>query len=394
MSCVIPAIINWVMIGYSRSVAVIYVARAIAGIVYGTVVSTSPIYLEETLPESIKYLSDLFLILFGNLSIIATFVIGAFVDFRMLTWIMIAFPTVFLIFFMWVPESPRYLMFKNKEKAAHKALQWLRRKLDVSEEISSIKISFEERVQLDFLVIIKKLWEPDARKSLYIFLIFVLVENFTGMFVIISYTNLILVNVASSLTPGQMSIVLVVVRTVVVIVSKIPKKYFGHRPMLLFSIVGAAIGLLMCSTYFTIDTQAQYSSAGWIAFLGLITYIILFNLGINSLPSTIIEEIFSPNLYLFVTGMFAIMNYLMSIGLAKIFQSTLFMVGVHVSFWIFTISAAVCALLVYAFVPETKNLTFEEARQAVADKAKINGPSYACIKVVNPCKVCVEDDNN
>ncbi|XP_065077660.1 facilitated trehalose transporter Tret1-like [Ochlerotatus camptorhynchus] len=221
MSCVIPAIINWVMIGYSRSVAVIYVARAIAGIVYGTVVSTSPIYLEETLPESIKYLSDLFLILFG-----------------------------------------------------------------------------------------------------------------------------------------------------------------------------AAIGLLVCSTYFTIDTQAQYSSAGWIAFLGLITYIILFNLGINSLPSTIIEEIFSPNLYLFVTGMFAIMNYLMSIGLAKIFQSTLFMVGVHVSFWIFTISAAVCALLVYAFVPETKNLTFEEARQAVADKAKINGPSYACIKVVNPCKVCVEDDNN
>jgi hypothetical protein len=63
-------------------------------------------------------------------------------------------PIVFAACFIWMPESPQYLLGRNKEEQAEKSLQWFRgNDYDIKEELDIMKSSVEEsmRNQVRFL---------------------------------------------------------------------------------------------------------------------------------------------------------------------------------------------------------------------------------------------------
>lgn len=67
-----------------------------------------------------------FTAIFLSLGILITYVIGAFVPWNVLAWILSAFPALLFGAMYMMPETPTWLLSKNREEEAKKALQFLR----------------------------------------------------------------------------------------------------------------------------------------------------------------------------------------------------------------------------------------------------------------------------
>lgn len=60
------------------------------------------------------------------LGIVVTYVIGAFVDWHILAWILSAFPLVLLVGMAFLPETPVWLLTHGRQDEARHSLQQLR----------------------------------------------------------------------------------------------------------------------------------------------------------------------------------------------------------------------------------------------------------------------------
>ena len=75
------------------------------------------------------------------LGILVTYIIGAFVEWYWLSWIISVFPLVLLVGMSFMPETPVWLLANDQEDEARKALQRLRGRY-ISTILLSVKIVF------------------------------------------------------------------------------------------------------------------------------------------------------------------------------------------------------------------------------------------------------------
>ncbi len=60
------------------------------------------------------------------LGIVVTYVIGAFVDWHVLAWILSSFPLILLVGMSFLPETPIWLLTHGRQDEARRSLQQLR----------------------------------------------------------------------------------------------------------------------------------------------------------------------------------------------------------------------------------------------------------------------------
>ena len=81
--------------------------------------------------------------LFTQAGILYTYVLGSFIDWRMLSLSGVSLGILFIIAVWFIPESPLYLASKAKFEAAERSLAWLGRKNDsvkFFKEVQTVKI--------------------------------------------------------------------------------------------------------------------------------------------------------------------------------------------------------------------------------------------------------------
>ena len=61
-----------------------------------------------------------------SLGIVVTYVIGAFVDWHILAWILSSFPLLLLVGMIFLPETPIWLLTHGRQDEARQSLQFLR----------------------------------------------------------------------------------------------------------------------------------------------------------------------------------------------------------------------------------------------------------------------------
>ena len=67
-----------------------------------------------------------FTAIFLALGIVVTYVIGAFVPWNVLAWILAGSPVLLVAAMVFMPETPAWLLSKGREDEARRSLQWLR----------------------------------------------------------------------------------------------------------------------------------------------------------------------------------------------------------------------------------------------------------------------------
>lgn len=102
-------------------------------------------YLGEISPANIRGYLVSMLVVVAGIGTLIEFIIGPFLSMKNLALVSLASPCLFVITFIWVPESPYHLMRRNARQKAINSLAQLRGKKDVCKEANSI----EEAVKID-----------------------------------------------------------------------------------------------------------------------------------------------------------------------------------------------------------------------------------------------------
>ncbi|XP_020283039.1 facilitated trehalose transporter Tret1-like [Pseudomyrmex gracilis] len=364
----IPSIISWLLIAYATSPMELYLSRCLSGIASGIAYSATPMYLGEISPPNIRGNLSSMLTVAAKLGTVIEYVIGPFLSVKNLALVSLTGPCLFIITFIWVPESPYQLMRRDNKQKAIKSLVLLRGKEDVYKEAESIERSVKTDLANKF-GFREILFVPGNRRALLIKLCLNTLQQMTGIQAIMQYAETIFDMTNSNLESKYLTMILGALQVSCTIICMFFTDCCGRKLLLIISSVGSACSTAIVAVYFTLQHyDIDTSNLVWLPVIGVFMYIIMYNLGLAPLLSTLSGELFSMNIKAFgITLAMAVANivaFLVTI-LYSVFAETF---GVHVPFWIFSVNGFLAALFVFLYLPETKGKTLQQIQE------KLNKP--------------------
>ena len=155
-----------------------------------------------------------FTAIFLALGILLTYVIGAFVRWNVLAWILAAFPALLVGAMCFMPETPAWLLTKNRESEAREALQFLRGEhTDVGPEFERLKANVMKGASGQ-QIHPRELLKGSVLKPLLISMALMFFQQFSGINAIIFYSASIFQEAGSTIDRFLSSIMIGVVQLI------------------------------------------------------------------------------------------------------------------------------------------------------------------------------------
>ncbi|KAF2904710.1 hypothetical protein ILUMI_01463 [Ignelater luminosus] len=359
----IPEILPCILIATCNNVTILYIARLIMGIADGALFTSLPVYMGEISEPKVRGIigaSHCYGMLVGVLLIN---IYGSYVPIRTAACISVFVPLLFLITFVWMPESPYYLVMKNRLEDARSSLKRLRRMTNVEDELTKITADVQRQVS-----------EPSTLRDIFTirsnlrgFLIILglrTLQQFSGAVALTYYIQIIFKQADGSLSPVESSIICSGLKVLVVSGSSIVVDSFGRKPLLFFSCFGSAVLLITMGVYFVFQQRGyDLSSFMWFPIICMVLYNVVGAMGLSMIPNLMAAELLSASIKSKALG---ILNMYLGVCIAavsKLFQWLDHDFGMHVPFFFFGVWCVVGIIFVYFGVPETKGKTLEEIQQ-------------------------------
>lgn len=343
--------------------------RLIGGLGVGIASMLSPMYIAEISPAGVrgKLVSwNQFAIIFGMLVVyFVNYSIARLGDDAWLhqlgwRWMFASetIPaTVFLMLLMFIPETPRYLVMKDKRE---RALQILNR---INGEIEAASILQR---------IVETIHMPAGSKRLFSFgtrviiigVLLALLQQFVGINVVLYYAPEIFGNMGSGTDTALLQTIIVgIINLSFTILAIFTVDRWGRKSLQMAGAIGMAFFMGVLGFTFFME---QVNLVALICMLG---YVACFALSWGPVTWVLLSEIF-PNrirgraMALAVAAMW-VSNLVISLSFPILNNSTALNHVFHHGFayWIYSIMGIVAALFVWKYVPETKGRSLEEIEQ-------------------------------
>jgi MFS family permease len=148
LGLVVPLIIGWSLLAWAQNFTMLLCGRFVLGLGGGAFYITSPQYSSEIAQKEIRGILGSFLQLLISFGVLFVYIIGSLTSVYWTNIICGICPLIFAVIFFFMPESPVYLIMKNREQEAKNALKWLRDEgYDIECEASEWKENFKEDEQ-------------------------------------------------------------------------------------------------------------------------------------------------------------------------------------------------------------------------------------------------------
>lgn len=341
---------------FATSVTDLLIYRFVLGLAIGVSSFAAPNYIAEIAPAHLRgRLVSLF-----QLAVVFGILIVYFSNYLLLNlgnnwrymFLLGAVPALILFFgLIFLPESPRFLLLKKREKEAKEVLSKLR-KDDISNELTMIRetIFLEKKNNLSFF------FEKHHHKLMAIVFFIMIFNQFTGINAIIYYAPKIFI--ASGLTSQESFFNTVLVGLILFIFTAIGLSLLdklGRRFLMLFgtSIMLASLILFVVANYLGIE---KYSVLALASILG---YIAGFAVSQGLVVWLIASEIFPLSIRGEGAAMGAFFNWTFNMLLSFSFPTLLDKFGTTTIFVFFALMCACCIIYILRYLPETKNVPLE-----------------------------------
>lgn len=366
-------IVSWILVLMTRSVPVLYAVRVTQGLGMGIIFTVLPMYIAEISGPSIRgSLSTLFqgMWYFG---ILFEYSIGPYVTYDHYAYISASIPVIFLCTFIWMPESPYFLLMQNREEEALKSLAWLRaeNKITARRELLIMKKSIHQEMKNK--VSWRDLWAtPADRRALLIIQVIAVSKFLSGAEAILSYASQTFsATRGSCLTADNYTIIIGILILLTTFFTSGLADTLGRRPLLLISCVGCGISEFLAGLYYYLDRQTPiYYSYSWLSFVSIASYCVFLSIGVGPLCSTIQAELFPSNTRGLASGLTNITITATTFISMKMYQVIGDSIGVYLNYWIFSAFCAFGAVVILLFMPETKGKTFAEIQKELRENTR------------------------
>lgn len=282
---VIPFTIGWLLVTFATNLAMLDVGRFLLGISGGAFCISAPTYTSEIAEASIRGALGTYFQLLLVVGVLFPYVIGSQTTAFTLNLVCGSLPIIFGIIFVFMPETPLYLVSKGKTQAAIKSLKWLRGDTyDYNKELDELQAQheLEKSNKVSFRAALAR---RSTLKAIFISWGLMFFQQASGINAIIFYTTEIFASTGSNIDASLSTIIFGVMQVVTVFISSMIVDKLGRRLLLLPSTIVCTISTFSLGVYFYMKDQDVNSVAniGWLPIVAVCSYIILFSIGIGKL---------------------------------------------------------------------------------------------------------------
>ncbi|XP_041984064.1 facilitated trehalose transporter Tret1-like [Aricia agestis] len=369
---VIPGITGWLCIYFATNVPALIIGRALGGFAAAATVSLGAVVIGEyTSPRN----RGMFLnfktaaVCSGNLLV---HVLGHFYHWRIVALIsLIPLLVSFVIICTW-PESPAWLVSRNKYKESEKSFFWLRGRSEESiNEMEELLKAQKERVACNtlrlnyvknFVEFFKKFTKKDFLKPTIIVIFGSIVLESCGRHIFPAFASQIIEEITGHKDQSfYYTLGIDIIITASAVFSSVLVKLFKRRTLLFGSGLSCLLVLYsICIYLYLVSIKVISNSIPLIPILMFVVYFLLSNLGCTPIPLAFLGEIF-PLPHRGAGSCVA--GFALSTCLALGMQVTPFLLAnlkVYGTFALLGTILGFSLLILWLVLPETKDKTLQE----------------------------------
>ncbi|XP_015184903.1 PREDICTED: facilitated trehalose transporter Tret1-like [Polistes dominula] len=373
----LPLTIGWILIIVAWNPYILYASRFISGIGQGIVYVVCPMYIGEIADKEIRGSLGSFIKLMVTFGELYAHVIGPFVSYEILSYACILISITFFISFVWMPESPYYLIMKNQQKKAMKSLKQLKRN-STEEELEEDMNQMQKTVIRDLSDKVH-FWNffntRGNRRAVLVSFGLQLILQFSGIAAIESYTQEILQEAEDGLPAGVAVIILSILQLVAGLGAAVLVDKVGRRPLLLITTLLAGVSLTITAGFyfFKFYLLIDITGYGWVLHASVMFYELIIALGLSPVPYMMLGELFPTNVKGKTVSLVNLWASLLAFIVSKLYQVISDAVGIYSAFGWFAVSSFIGIIFILLIVPETKGKSLLEIQEELnCNKNKIN----------------------
>lgn len=369
--------------GISGSSEAFVFFRVLGGLAVGAASVLAPAYISEVTParyrgalatvQQIAIIFGLFVAFLSNYAIAA--VAGSSVDefllgykaWRWMFWVEILPASIFLVALFMIPESPRFLMLRQRKDEALRVLTRLGGKAEAEKKVAEIDASLagdHHRPQFSDLL------DPATRRIrriVWVGIGLATLQQLVGINVVFYYgavlwqsvgfteNDALLINILS----GGLSIAAVTVT--VLLIDRI-----GRKPILLFGSIGMAVTLAIVTYAFANATTAADGSVtlehglGPVALVAANAYVMFFNFSWGPVMWVMLGEMFPNQIRGTGLAVAGLAQWGSNFAITMTFPVMLAGIGLAGAYGFYTFCAILSVVFVLKMVHETRGMELEE----------------------------------
>lgn len=288
--------------------------------------------------------------------------IGPFLTIQTTAWIGFITPIIFVITFMWMPESPYYLLMKGRVEEARKSLYFLRR-CDVDKDLkileSDVKRQMSETGTYKDIMTIES-----NRKALFIMISIRTMQQVSGISAWGIYTQTVFIKSNTNISPVVSTLLYLGVQIIVTVAGSVLVDKYGRKLLIILSSFLCSIILITGGIYFYLKEETSYdlSHLDWFPVMVMLIYVIVFGFGLGTAPTLMLGEMFSASIKgkaLCIMCIYYAANIAVTLKIFHIISEW----GMYYPFLLFGVLCFINVIVAYFFVIETKGKTLEDIQQ-------------------------------
>ena len=382
--------------GLAPTVPQLMISRFYLGLAIGVSSFAVPLYIAEISPTKIRgILVSLFQLLITVGILTAYLSDRAFADnsnpesWRPMLYIGVVPAMVLLIGMIFLPETPRWLMSKGREKESQRILEKIENAEFIEGSIAKMKKDLEiDASQAGW----KEIFKPWLRNALIIAAGIMFFQQFVGINTVIYYSPKIFLAAGFEGNEAAIaaSVIVGAVNVLFTIVSLFMIDRLGRRKLFFLGMAGITISLICMGLGFVLEGVTKWFLVG-----SMLVYIAFFAISLGPLGWLIISEVFPTR----VRGLGASIGSLSNWGFNTLVVWSFFKMASAIGnakevvgpagkdmsevcpscigsvFWIFAAVAVIGIIWGYFYIPETKGVTLEEIENTGG-----TGKNHICLK--------------
>ncbi|XP_056641901.1 facilitated trehalose transporter Tret1-like [Diorhabda sublineata] len=361
MGC--PMAMGFVVMALVKVVQVFYAARFVIGLAVGGLFTVMPMYIGEIADSSNRGTLSGILNILLCMGMLFSYCVGPYVDILTFNLILGVIPAIFMpLFSLFSVESPRYLIGKNEIDEAKKNLRWLKgNDDDVNTEIAAIEKAISEEGNGG----IGDLFKSSGNvRALIIASGLIFFQQFSGINAVLSNAQNIFKQAKTPVDASVCSMLVGAVQLISSGLSMVLIDRLGRKLLLLGSGLGVVLSEVPLGVYSVLrDRDIDVGSISFLPIVSLVVFILTYNVGLGSLPWTVMGELYPSNIKSIGSSVTASFCWMLGFLIVYFFNSLIERFGLGTCFFIFSACSACSVLFVQFYCIETKGKTLEEIQK-------------------------------
>ena len=342
----------------STTIFMFVTARLAGGLAVGVASILSPMYIAEISPA--RYRGRL--VSLNQLAIVSGILIAFFTNYLLVgtgennwRWMLLVMAApAFLLFFslFFVPESPRWLVARNRDSSAHNVLVKTAGEELAPKELDDIRDTLQNHKEASY----RELLAPGVRPVLWLGIILAVFQQVTGINTIMYYAPKIFAQIGQSNDTALLQTIAIgSTNLVFTVIAMLFIDRFGRKFLIVSGSLGMTVMLAGLSMLYFLER-----TTGSLVLIFILGYIAFFAASLGPALWVVVSEIFPNRLRSKGMSVAIVALWVAATIVAIVFPVMLEALSGAVTYLVFAFICLVNLWYVWRHVPETKGKTLEE----------------------------------